>query len=402
MNENRTELFAGVFLFVGLALIAALVVKFGEIGDVFRKKYSLSVEFPSAGGVVAGSEVRLNDVPVGKIASSPKLNKNGDGVLFDLEIFGDVKIPRNSSFVLSREGLVGDSFLSITPPLKLEARSSHTIPFARNQLGELKVGALVRDSSARNIGKVSRIVIPEDPEAEMVSISISIEDAISGNAEFRVAMESGEVVLQFEPSFYRDGDRVKGAKGALDEIRQKGEETLADLATVLKRLDSTLGTFQTDFLSEESKTNFRTSLNELTASIQKMNREVLNDENTKNLSQFVSNLTSLSKNLKESGERLDPIMSSIEKATGDLPDTVEKLRIAMDNVSTLSQSIASSEGLVDSMINDKEMRKTVENALENLEVFSRKLKDGGILRYQRGSEEEEGEERKGLFGRLRN
>ena len=38
MKENRTELFVGFFLLIGLLLLGFLVLKFGNFGDRFEEK----------------------------------------------------------------------------------------------------------------------------------------------------------------------------------------------------------------------------------------------------------------------------------------------------------------------------------------------------------------------------
>ena len=40
MKENRTELFVGFFLLIGLLLLGFLVLKFGNFGDRFEETYS--------------------------------------------------------------------------------------------------------------------------------------------------------------------------------------------------------------------------------------------------------------------------------------------------------------------------------------------------------------------------
>ena len=53
MNEQDRglELKVGIFVAVGLAILAALVVQFGRLGEGFKSYYSLTVHFPDASGL---------------------------------------------------------------------------------------------------------------------------------------------------------------------------------------------------------------------------------------------------------------------------------------------------------------------------------------------------------------
>ena len=71
MKENRTELFVGFFLLIGLLLLGFLVLKFGNFGDRFEETYSLTVTFDDGGGLIKGTDVRLGGVKIGRLAEAP-------------------------------------------------------------------------------------------------------------------------------------------------------------------------------------------------------------------------------------------------------------------------------------------------------------------------------------------
>ncbi len=56
-TEKRLELKVGAFVFVGLAVLAALVIQFGRVGEGFKTYYGLTVRFPDASGLLKGSDV---------------------------------------------------------------------------------------------------------------------------------------------------------------------------------------------------------------------------------------------------------------------------------------------------------------------------------------------------------
>ena len=50
-QENTTLLRVGIFMAIGLSVIAAMVVYFGRFGDAVRGYYDLRAEFPDASGI---------------------------------------------------------------------------------------------------------------------------------------------------------------------------------------------------------------------------------------------------------------------------------------------------------------------------------------------------------------
>jgi virulence factor Mce-like protein len=120
-HERGLEFKVGAFVFIGLAVLAALVVQFGRLGEGFKKTYSLTVRFSDASGLLKGSNVLLAGAKIGRVSDGPHLVKEGQGVAVPLEIYDFVKIPVGSKFMVGSSGLLGDRFVSVSaPPGKYE------------------------------------------------------------------------------------------------------------------------------------------------------------------------------------------------------------------------------------------------------------------------------------------
>ena len=118
MNERDRglELKVGIFVAIGLAILAALVIQFGRLGEGFQSYYALTVHFEDASGLLKNSEVLLGGAKVGLVAGPPRLVRQGRGVEVPLNIYDYVKIPAGSAFTVGSSGLLGDRFVSILPP----------------------------------------------------------------------------------------------------------------------------------------------------------------------------------------------------------------------------------------------------------------------------------------------
>src|SRR6476659_8963261 len=118
MDRDRTlELKVGVFVAIGLAMIAAFVVKFGRVGEGFKTYYDLTIRFKDASGLLKGSDVLLSGARIGRVGEGPRLLREGEGVAVPLRIYEYVKLPKGSQFTVGSSGLLGDRFVNvITPP----------------------------------------------------------------------------------------------------------------------------------------------------------------------------------------------------------------------------------------------------------------------------------------------
>lgn len=110
------EFKVGAFVFVGLAVLAALVVQFGRVNEGLKTYYGLTVQFPNASGLLNGSDVLLAGAKIGRVSGGPRLSPGSDGVLVELRIFDYVKIPAGSKFTVGSSGLLGDRFVDVQMP----------------------------------------------------------------------------------------------------------------------------------------------------------------------------------------------------------------------------------------------------------------------------------------------
>ena len=120
-HERGLEFKVGIFVFVGLVMLAALVVQFGRLGEGFKTYYPITVRFTDASGLLKGSDVLLAGAKIGKVAGGPRMVREGNGVDVPLKIYDYIKVPEGSKFTVGSSGLLGDRFVDVKmPPGKRE------------------------------------------------------------------------------------------------------------------------------------------------------------------------------------------------------------------------------------------------------------------------------------------
>jgi phospholipid/cholesterol/gamma-HCH transport system substrate-binding protein len=120
-ERKGTELFVGLFLVIGFGVIAIMAVMFGRAGGGFSRTYEITVEFPNASGLIKDADVLLAGARIGKVAETPfLLVKDGFSVGVKLKLRDDVKIPRDATIVVNQSGLLGDCYVDVLPPDRID------------------------------------------------------------------------------------------------------------------------------------------------------------------------------------------------------------------------------------------------------------------------------------------
>ncbi|PYK18533.1 MAG: hypothetical protein DME55_06395 [Verrucomicrobia bacterium] len=115
-HERGLEFKVGAFVFVGLAMLGALIVQFGRLGEGFKIYYPLTVRFSDASGLLKGSDVLLAGAKLGKVSGGPRMVREGQGVDVPLKIYDYIKVPEGSKFTVGSSGLLGDRFVNVVMP----------------------------------------------------------------------------------------------------------------------------------------------------------------------------------------------------------------------------------------------------------------------------------------------
>ncbi len=114
MHKSRLELKVGVFVFVGLVLLAALLVSFSKGVTRFARTYDLKLRTTDVGGIKPGASVLMAGFPVGNVAGM-LLSSNGESVVLTLRIKQTHRVLTNVTFVIEQSGFLGDQYVAIYP-----------------------------------------------------------------------------------------------------------------------------------------------------------------------------------------------------------------------------------------------------------------------------------------------
>lgn len=304
-STKRTELWVGVFVFIGLVLLGGLIVQFGRFGDRLRGKYQFVVVFDDASGLIKGSEIRMGGARIGKVAEHPELNAEVK-VQVTLNVDDPIRIPRDSMIQIASATLLGDKMIVITPPPGGAASGEYIPP-----------GSVIQGGGPSGL------------------------DAIQNNAE-SISRDARRLIQEAEGTF-------KKVDAGVDDIR---------LAT--QRLTETLTKINDSILSNKNLASIDRTLAHLEQATAQW--ATASTELKPTLADARQALQSIDKAATKAGARID----ELEPALRDVPKAVASLVRTADKAGQTLDRVEKGEGLLGTLAYDREVSNDAKAFVRNL------------------------------------
>jgi phospholipid/cholesterol/gamma-HCH transport system substrate-binding protein len=114
MDKSRLETKVGLFVFIGLALLAGILILFSKGTGLLSSTYTLKLHTANIGGLKQQASVQLAGVGVGNVQEI-RLDPSGTNVTVILQIYKKCPIHSDARFVIEASGFLGDQFVSVVP-----------------------------------------------------------------------------------------------------------------------------------------------------------------------------------------------------------------------------------------------------------------------------------------------
>ncbi|MGA2246854.1 MAG: MlaD family protein, partial [Verrucomicrobiota bacterium] len=293
MEKSRLEIKVGVFVFIGLAVMVALMVWFSKGASLFRSTYILKLHTSNIGGLKPKSAVLLAGVGVGSVQQI-QLDASGTNVTAFLQIYQDHPIYHDARFVIEMSGFLGDQYVSVIP-------TANTLPLLTN-------GAVVECEAPFNLQEVARgaagFVQRLDDTAKKLDASVADLRAQVLNAQ--TLANFGASITNLRVFTEQALDTVHDIHDIVDTNRSQVGVALSNIVLFSANLDSLLAT-NGDNLTAATK-----NLQSLTAGAQELVKDVQagkglagtlleNNATATNVQLLAENLSVASSNLNRFG-----------------------------------------------------------------------------------------------------
>jgi ABC-type transporter Mla subunit MlaD len=329
-RDKKTELLVGLFLFVGMLLLALLILQFGSVRELFKTTYEITVPFADGTGIKDGTPVMLGGQKIGKVPRTPELNATFNGVIIPLEIYHEKKIPSDAKFKIGRAGLLGDSFIEIRPT-------------GANTTTYIAPGTRLKDE---NVDKGQGI---DDLAKAAGDISKKVDDALG---------DVKDAIKDLRLSIGRVNDGAL-SKQSMDDLRS----TITHLNNVMTRLDEkTLGE-DTNKDIKETVASLKAAALSLEASTKKFDPVIVKAD---------SMMT-----------KLDSAAGKVDTAVATANTTLKTANTAVEDFGKVAKILGKGkgEGLLPALLHDNGLKTEFKSLITN-------LRQHGILWYKDRSAEE--------------
>jgi phospholipid/cholesterol/gamma-HCH transport system substrate-binding protein len=114
MKKYAMETTVGVFIVLGLVMIAYMTVTLGHVSFFADETYPLSARFSSVTGLRKGSPVYMLGLKIGQ-TEDLSLDQKDQKAVVKIQIKKEIQVYDDAIASIKTEGLIGDSYLSLDP-----------------------------------------------------------------------------------------------------------------------------------------------------------------------------------------------------------------------------------------------------------------------------------------------
>jgi phospholipid/cholesterol/gamma-HCH transport system substrate-binding protein len=240
MNRDKgKEFFAGLFLLIGLVLMAGLIILFGEVPDLFKPVYHITVKFSDASGLLKGSDVYLAGAVIGKVTTDPQYIPDTQEVEVHLKIDKNVAIRNDAAYQIGDSGLLGDRFV-VVKPRKIEAGESDDAPYIEDGYtiqGTQEPGISdIMSSSKPLIDKANDIAAQLDEMITRLNVDVfpstSTADLKETIVKLRHMVDNGDAMITNVNDLLNQAKNGRGVIGRLINDRKMADNVATFVANL--------------------------------------------------------------------------------------------------------------------------------------------------------------------------
>jgi len=112
MDRSRVNIAVGIFVILGLVALGYLSIQLGQVSFLGARGYAVTVDFPSVGGLKAGSAVEIAGVEIGRVESIGLADYQAR---VTLRVHSGVKLQEDVIASIKTKGLIGEKYIRISP-----------------------------------------------------------------------------------------------------------------------------------------------------------------------------------------------------------------------------------------------------------------------------------------------
>jgi len=256
MEKSHQEIKVGLFVLIGLVLLAVLLLQFSKSTSIFRGTYELRLHASNVGGLKERASVLLAGVQVGTV-SGIELASDGKSVTILLRVYKDYKIYHDARFVIQQSGFLGDQYVAVIPTANQPpvwndgADVDCEAPFNLQETARAAAGFIQRiDETAQKldaaVGDVRRLVLNEQTLTNFAAVVGNLRDFseqatnMVANINLLVATNADQIDLAVSNVVFFSQDLIHLSDDARGVVSTNGVE----ISAAVKNIESSTETLK--------------------------------------------------------------------------------------------------------------------------------------------------------------
>ena len=348
MSNLNVEAKVGVFVVIGIILLAYMSMKVGKLTFSNNKGYVIEVMFDSATGLARDVPVEEAGVEIGRVQD---ISLKDGKALVRLRIKPEIEIKKDARAIIRTRGILGDKYVEImagsssAPAIKDGERLTRTVPVTD------------MDSLMNVLGEVAH-------DIKLLTNAISnVLGGEEGEATFRAIVDNlREMVTALNQSVQRNSadidrmiDNLAGFSDTLKSVGDESQDDIKDIIASVRRVSNTMESLLVDLEEVVAK------INAGEGSIGRL----INEEDTINdLNQTLAALKRITQNISQGEGSLGRLIAEDQ--------TIDSLNATLASLDEITAKINRGEGTLGRLVNDEETVDTLNTTLSQLNNYLEK------------------------------
>jgi phospholipid/cholesterol/gamma-HCH transport system substrate-binding protein len=295
--SNKRAVIVGLFVVIGLIILASGVLMVGNLNDTFKRKLTIVALFEDVNGLQTGNNIWYSGMKVGTIKDISFHNRTYVSVTMRVDVKAMEYIPKDAKVKLGTDGLIGNKILVIFG--------------GSNEVDQIEEGDTL--AVEKGVSQEEVLKILQESNKNLLSITTDFK-AISHKAS------SGEGTVG---KLLNDNSLYDNANEAIRSVQQmsvKGQQMLNNLNTYTTKMNQE-GTLANDLVTD---TVVFVSIREFAQRLQQIaDTTAVLVEQLKTISSDSTTSLGVLLHDKESGKRIKEMLINLESSSKKLDEDLE-------------------------------------------------------------------------------
>ena len=348
MLKLSAEAKVGIFVVIGIIILALMAMQVGKLGLRFGEGYTVHAFFDTASGLAPDTPVEIAGVEVGRVN---KIRLSKGKALVTINIYPGVKITESVKAIIRTRGILGDKYIELLRGVEGAAliqaggRIFHTEPTTDIDTLMTVLGEVANDIRILSHTFAS-VIGGEKGEASLRSILDNLDETIQSIN--RTVQGNDENVKEITSNLSAFSQR----------IREIGDTNLDDLQIIFKNVRRATGKIEKLMVGINQITD---RINRGEGSIGKLVQE---DETVENLNKAMASLREITDKISKGEGTLGRLLTEDQ--------TVNQLDQTLSSMQEITEKINRGEGSLGRLINDDETVESLNSTLSSINDLLKK------------------------------